>query len=97
MNGAENFDPNGQIVFTWRGPRAPRNLIRVYRPDGSIWERVVDLRQNEAVSLVTEFPQAGIYTWYVFPLDMGYRQIGCKEGGPWTFRKGQSTPPAPGP
>jgi LysM repeat protein len=80
----------GTITFNWRGPRAAHNLIRVIRPDGSIFESVVDLRQNQEIDLVNNLPQNGVFTWYVFPLDSNYQQIPCHEGGPWTFAKALS-------
>jgi LysM repeat protein len=97
INGAYNVDGEGQLTFNWRGPRAERNLIRVIEPDGEIWERVVDLRQNETINLADELPEEGVYTWFVFPLDMNFVQIPCKEGGPWTFHKGPGPTPTPTP
>jgi LysM repeat protein len=91
MNGTEAVPAQGQLTFNWRGPRAPRNLIRVIEPDGGVWERVVELRQNETVNLAVEFPDPGRYTWYVFPLNENYVQIDCREGGPWTFTKDAPT------
>lgn len=85
IDGAYNVDGRGQLTFNWRGPTAPRNLIRVIQPDGEIWERVIDLRQNETINLATELPQVGTHTWYVYPLDMNFQQISCREGGPWVF------------
>jgi len=93
LNGMESVPGTGQITFNWRGPRAERNLIRIYKPDGGIFERVVDLRQNETIDL-SELPLAGIYRWYVYPLDQNYRQIECLEGGPWTFAKAAAPPTA---
>lgn len=82
----------GQLTFNWRGPRAPRNLIRVYRPDGSTYERVIELRQNETIDLA-DLPAGGQYRWYVYPLDQNFRQIECMEGGPWYFNKEPAPPP----
>ncbi len=88
------LDKPTEITFNWRGPRAPRNLLRVYRPDGSLFEAVVDLRQNETVNALEKLSAAGTYTWYVFPLDTNFKQIECKEGGPWTFYKTESVAPS---
>lgn len=88
INWAFNIDGAGQLTFNWRGPRAPRNLIRVYNANGEIvFERTVDLRQNETIDLMETIPDEGIYTWYVYPLGMDFLQIDCVEGGPWTFHK----------
>lgn len=86
IDHAFNIDGMGQLTFNWRGPNAPRNLIRVHDSDGEIaLERVVDLRQNETINLPLDLPEEGIYTWYVYPLGMDFLQINCHEGGPWTF------------
>ncbi len=97
FDGSEAIGTDGQITFNWRGPRAFRNLIRVHRPDGTIFERVVELRQNETVNLLENFNIGGTYTWYVYPLDENYVQIDCLEGGPWTFRKPDSPTLTPTP
>lgn len=88
-NGTLAIEGEGDVTFNWRGPRAPRNLIRIYRPDGSLYERVIELRQNESIDLYEYLWQAGTYTWYVYPLDSNFVQA-CPEGGPWTFLKAQS-------
>lgn len=87
FDGAHAINGAGEITFNWRGPRAPRNLIRVYRPDGTTWERTIDLRQNESVSLANFFPAEGTYQWQVFPLDMNFQQVACQESPRWTFHK----------
>ena len=87
LNGTQAIIGTGTITFNWRGPRAAHNLIRVVRPDGSIFESVVDLRENQEVDLINNLAQQGTYTWYVYPLDANYVQIPCHEGGPWTFMK----------
>jgi LysM repeat protein len=93
VDGSMAVSGEGQLTFNWRGPRAPRNLIRVIKPDGAIYERVVELRQNEAIDLA-DLPLAGQYTWYVFPLDWNFVQVSCKEGGPWRFSKEPKPPTA---
>ena len=87
MDYAYGIDGNGPITFNWIGPRAPRNLIRIMDAQGEVvHEGVVDLRQNYTLNAV-DLPGEGTYTWKVFPLDLGFRQINCLEGGPWTFHK----------
>ena len=85
---------DGTLAFVWRGPRAARNLIRIYKPDGTIYEVVIELRQNETIDL-SNIPDAGNYTWYVYPLDANFQQINCREGGPWRFTKAQMPTPTP--
>ncbi|MBZ0294197.1 MAG: LysM peptidoglycan-binding domain-containing protein, partial [Anaerolineae bacterium] len=77
VDGTLAIEATGMLTFNWRGPQAPINLIRIIKPDGSTFERVVELRQNEQVSLL-DIPEQGTYTWYVYPLDSGFRQIACK-------------------
>lgn len=92
-NGTLAIPGGGQLSFNWRGPRAPRNLIRIFKPDGNKYEIVLELRQNEVVDL-SVIPDAGTYTWYVYPLDYYFVQV-CPEGGPWTFTKEQMPTPTP--
>jgi LysM repeat protein len=92
QDGTMAIPGSGTLTFNWRGPRAARNLIRVYKPNGSTFEVVVELRQNETIDL-SEIPDAGTYSWYVYPLDGNFVQIGCHEGGPWTFTKAQMPTP----
>lgn len=93
FNGSVNVPADGSITFNWRGPLAPINLIRIFRPDGSKYEDVIELRQNETINLNENLAQGGTYTWYVYPLDHNFQQVQCLEGGPWTFYKPQSSPP----
>jgi LysM repeat protein len=96
MNATLSVAGSGTITFNWRGPRSPRNLIRIHKPDGGVYERVIELRQNETIDLA-DLPLGGTYTWYVYPLDSNFRQIECLEGGPWTFTKAaQPRTPTPG-
>ncbi len=71
QNGTLAISGSGTLTFDWRGPRAPRNLIRIYKPDGSTYEDVIELRQNETIDL-SVIPNAGTYTWYVYPLDQNF-------------------------
>jgi LysM repeat protein len=93
MNGTMAVPGSGQLTFNWRGPHSARNLIRIYRPNGSTYERVIELRQNETIDLA-DIPDGGTYTWYVFPLDFNFMQV-CPEGGPWTFSKDWAPTPTP--
>jgi LysM repeat protein len=79
--------PNeGNIVFNWRGPRTPRNLIRVMQPSGKVWEKMVEVRQNETVDLYKEFKEAGWHEIWIVPLDENFVQV-CQEYGGWRFFK----------
>lgn len=86
FNGTTQVAADGNITFNWRGPLASKNLIRLYAPDGTIYERLVELRQNEVINASEHLKAGGTYTWYVYPLGNHYEQI-CFEGGPWTFTK----------
>lgn len=96
VNGTLAIEGEGTITFNWRGPRAPRNLIRIHRPDGTTYEVVIELRQNEPIDLYENLWLGGTYTWYVYPLDSNFVQA-CPEGGPWTFTKEQSPTATPTP
>jgi LysM repeat protein len=86
QNGTAAIAAGGSITFNWYGPRTPKNLIRIFAPDGTKIEYVVELRQDYQVDMTTVFLQGGTYTWYVYPLDESYRGV-CSQGGPWTFTK----------
>lgn len=86
LNGSMNVPGTGSLTLNWRGPRAPRNLIRILRPNGETYEVVVELRQNETIDL-SDISEGGTFTWYVFPLDQNFVQVSCREGGPWLFTK----------
>lgn len=96
VDGTMAIEGTGELTFNWRGPQAPINLIRVVKPDGGVFESVVELRQNEQIS-VLDIPEQGTYTWYVYPLDSSFRQIPCTEGGPWHFTKQLSPTKTPTP
>lgn len=97
FNGSVTVPADGTITFNWRGPLAPKNLIRIWRPDGTKYEVVIELRQNETINLNDYLSLEGTYTWYVYPLGNDFRQISCLEGGPWTFYKPLSSTPTPTP
>lgn len=87
FNGAFTIPGDGNVTFNWRGPLAERYLVRVVMPSGTIWEELVEMRQNLAVDIHEVLPESGVHTWYVYPLGMDFLQIPCPEGGPWTFNK----------
>jgi len=97
FDGTLAIPAEGEVAFNWRGPRAHFNLIRIVRPDNTIFERVIELRQNESIDVVANLNQSGTYRWYVFPLDRNFVQIPCLEGGPWYFTKPQSPTQTPTP
>jgi LysM repeat protein len=86
VDGTQAVQGSGSLTFNWRGPRTPYNLIRIIKPDNSVFEVVVELRQNEQIDLA-DIPLGGWHTFYIYPLDENFVQIGCKEGGPWRFLK----------
>lgn len=78
----------GSVTFNWRGPLATKNLLRIVRPDGSIYEEIIEYRQNTQVSVTAELSQTGTYLWYIFPLlPDGTSLTGCGLGGPWLFTR----------
>ncbi len=81
---------NGQLTFNWIGPRAPLNLIRIYRPDDEVVEELVELRQHAEIQVGDRLPDGGWYTWQVFPLYRDFTQINCLESPIWTFRKDET-------
>ena len=85
LNYAQQIGGSGSLVFHWYGPRTPRNLIRLFAPDGTKTEYVVDLKQDYTLDLYT-IKQSGQYTWYVYPLDLSYNGV-CNSGGPFYFSK----------
>ncbi len=95
MNYAYNIDGDGQMTFSWIGPRSPRNLIRVYRSGDTssvVWEETIDLRQNHTITLPNTITVGGEFMWYVYPLDLNFNQVDCLEGGPWYFHKSAALP-----
>jgi LysM repeat protein len=86
FDGTTNVPGGGQLVFNWRGPRSPKTLLRITRPDGSKFESVVELRQNETVDAYKNLWPAGTYHWQLYPLDEGYRQD-CPESPVYSFTK----------
>jgi LysM repeat protein len=86
VDNTQAVEGTGTLTFNWRGPQTPINLIRIIEPDNSIFEVVVELRQNEQIDL-EDIPLDGWHTFYIYPLDQYFQQVACKEGGPWRFRK----------
>lgn len=89
INGAVTIAGDGQLTFNWRGPLAPKNLIRIYKPDGTTVEYLIELRQNETINMSEDLGMGGTYTWEVIPLGNDFVQV-CPRGGPWTFTKAAS-------
>lgn len=81
---------DGNVTFNWRGPLAPRYLLRIQRPDGSTFDRIIELRQNETINVSEHLQQAGTYSWSVHPLNHDNQVLPCGTGGPWTFYKAAS-------
>jgi len=90
FDGAFTIDPDENLTFNWRGPSAERYLVRAIMPSGAVWEELIDQKQNLTIFLPNSLPEAGNYTWYVYPLGLDFAQIPCLEGGPWHFHKEQS-------
>lgn len=89
IDHAFDIAENSQLTFNWRGSAGKRNLIRVFDASGSVfWERTVDLRQNETISLAAEAFKPGNYSWQVYPLDLNFQQIPCTESPIWHFNVG---------
>ena len=95
--GAWQVPINGQITFNWQGPRARRNLLRLYppdfdfnNPDSDKWiEYTFDLRQNHTVDAY-ELEQGGNWHWQVYPLNYDFVQV-CPESPLWLFNKVEPT------
>lgn len=94
FDGTTTVPTTGSLTFNWRGPQAPKYLIRIHRPDGTQYEQLVELRMNDTVDIAANLPLEGTYTWYVYPLDENFWQIPCLEGGPWSFSKPETPPTA---
>jgi len=97
FDGSFNVPADGNITFNWRGPVAPKYLIRITRPGGSQYERLVELRMNDTIDVSENLREEGVYTWYVYPLGDDFLQIPCLEGGPWTFHKTEAATYTPVP
>ncbi|MEM9952198.1 MAG: LysM peptidoglycan-binding domain-containing protein [Chloroflexota bacterium] len=94
IDNAHGIPSTGQQTFNWRGPRAPRNLLRIYPPDYDFdeapdpdewFDYTFDLRQNETIDLI-ELEAGGTWFWQVIPLDENFVQI-CPESPVWRFNK----------
>jgi hypothetical protein len=97
IDQAFDIAEDGQMTFNWRGSAGKRNLIRVFNSDGSMfWERTVDMRQNETISLDAEGFEPGNYSWQVYPLDLNFQQIPCSESPVWHFNVGDRVEPVTG-
>lgn len=104
LNGTINVEGTGTLTFNWRGPNAPRNLLRIYRADSSgviqtaenapLIEIMIEYRQNEVVEL-SRLPEAGTYAWRVFPLTWDFQPTGCEASPSAQFTKAAAPPPTP--
>lgn len=94
INGAFAVDGGGQITFNWRGPRASRNLLRIWDEDGEqVHEAIVDLAQNITINAPNALPDGeGVFYWTVYPLGMDFQQIDCRESPRWQFHKTEFEP-----
>lgn len=98
IDNAWGISSLGQIVFNWQGPRAPRNLLRIYPPDydfsnynrDGFFEFTFDLRQNHTIDLI-DIEDGGIWHWQVIPLNMDFVQV-CPESPLWSFTKEEFVP-----
>lgn len=101
--GAWKIPEIGQITFNWIGPKARRNLVRLYPPDFDFsnpnpdnWiEYTFDLRQNESID-AEDIETGGDWHWQVIPLNYDFVQI-CPESPLWLFNKVQLPTETPTP
>lgn len=99
IENAWGIPDTGTIVFNWRGPRAPRYLLRLYPPDydfstdnpDDYIDITFDRRQNETLDL-TDIADGGIWHWEVRPLDENFVQA-CPGSQRWSFTKEQYISP----
>ncbi len=94
INDAWDIPSTGTLTFNWRGPRAPRYLLRIYAPDYDFdeapdpdewFDYAFDLRQNHTVDLI-ELEAGGTWFWQAIPLDSNFVQV-CPGSPIWTFNK----------
>lgn len=95
INDAYDVPATGTITFNWRGPRAPRYLLRIYAPDYDFdeapdpdewFDYTFDLRQNHTVDLIT-LEAGGRWYWQAIPLNSDFVQV-CPGSPIWSFNKG---------
>jgi LysM repeat protein len=99
IENAWGIESEGSIVFNWRGPRAPRYLLRLYPPDydfsvnkpDDYIDITFDRRQNQTLDL-TDIPDGGLWHWEVRPLDENFAQA-CPGSPLWSFTKEQYIAP----
>jgi LysM repeat protein len=94
FDGTTTVPGGGNLSFVWHGPRSPKTLLRIHRPDGSQFESVVELRQNEIVDAYKHLWASGTYKWQLFPLDTNFVQV-CPESQMFTFVKEQGPTATP--
>ncbi|MGB7337411.1 MAG: LysM peptidoglycan-binding domain-containing protein [Phototrophicaceae bacterium] len=94
INDAYDVPATGSITFNWRGPRAPRYLLRIYPPDYNFnetpdadkwFDYTFDLRQNHTIDLIT-LEAGGRWYWQAIPLNSNFVQV-CPGSPIWTFNK----------
>ncbi|MDX1995039.1 MAG: LysM peptidoglycan-binding domain-containing protein [bacterium] len=103
-NGTITIPGEGQLTFNWRGPLAPRNVLRIYRANAQgvpqtaenqpLVEIMVEQRQEHTINL-SQIPEAGTYAWRVFPLTWDYQPTGCEASYTAQFSKAAAPPPTP--
>jgi len=94
FNGTITVPGVGALTFAWRGPDAPRNLVRIYTQNGDgtynqVFEKMVEFTQETTVDL-SEIPAGGTYFWNVFPLGSDFSQIPCQESYISQFTKAEA-------
>lgn len=102
VNGTITISGDGQLTFNWRGPLAPRNVLRIYRANAQgvpqtaenapLIEIMIEQRQNETIDL-SRIPEAGTYAWRIFPLTWEYQPTGCEASPTSQFTKAAAPPP----
>lgn len=104
LNGTISVPGDGVLTFNWRGPNAPRNLLRIYRANAQgvpqtaenapLLEVMIEYRQNEVIALA-DLPEAGTYAWRIFPLTWEFQPTGCEASPSAQFTKAAAPAPTP--
>ncbi|GAB4517608.1 MAG: hypothetical protein OHK0046_24330 [Anaerolineae bacterium] len=97
FNGTITVPGSGTITFNWRGPEAPRYLVRLYRTEDAsgthIREYLTEFKTNYTLDL-DDIPEGGLYSWRIFPIGFDFQQIPCQESYHSIFVK-EAAPPTP--
>lgn len=99
FNGTITVPGNGTITFNWRGPEAPRYLVRLWYNDnasGNFYDEYLTEFRNDYTLDLSEIPGGGTYSWRVYPLGRDFLQIPCRESDYSIFTKA-AAPPTPTP